>query len=77
MSIFQERSTLWLPEETSFMKKTIGKYWPFLMKTKSYIFGIGIPKNEYKLSFAKGKVDYTQFKKSIKTTRNITDRRAV
>lgn len=41
-----KRSTLWLPETSSSLKKFIGKYWPELVKIKGTIFGSGTVKNK-------------------------------
>jgi Rps23 Pro-64 3,4-dihydroxylase Tpa1-like proline 4-hydroxylase len=41
-----ERSTLWVPEQSSFVKKMIGKYWPEIIKAKSSVFGSGTARNK-------------------------------
>ncbi len=40
------RSTLWIPENTSPLKKMIGQHWPNLVKAKSLIFGSATAKNK-------------------------------
>ncbi len=40
------RSTLWVPENSSSLKKLIGKYWPKLVKVKGSIFGSATAKNK-------------------------------
>jgi hypothetical protein len=42
----QERSTLWIPENSSTIKKLIGRYWPTIVKLKNSIFGSGTAKNK-------------------------------
>ena len=41
-----ERSTLWMPEQSSLMKKIIGKYWPEIVKAKTSVFGSGTARNK-------------------------------
>ena len=41
-----ERSTLWMPEQSSPVKKLIGKYWPEIVKAKTSVFGSGTAKNK-------------------------------
>ena len=41
-----QRSTLWIPETTSPLKKIIGQYWPEIVKVKSAVFGSGTAKNK-------------------------------
>lgn len=41
-----QRSTLWIPETTSPLKKIIGQHWPNLVKFKSTVFGSGTAKNK-------------------------------
>lgn len=40
------RSTRWIPENTSPLKKMIGQYWPNLVRAKSLIFGSATAKNK-------------------------------
>jgi len=39
------RSTVWMPESGSKLKKIIGAHWPQLVKIKNLLFGIGTKKN--------------------------------
>ena len=41
-----QRSTLWIPETTSPLKKMLGQYWPNLVKAKSAVFGSATAKNK-------------------------------
>ena len=41
-----QRSTLWIPETTSPLKKIIGQYWPDLVRLKGAVFGSGTVKNK-------------------------------
>lgn len=41
-----KRSTLWIPETSSPLKKVIGKYWPELVKVKGAVFGSATAKNK-------------------------------
>ena len=40
------RSTLWIPQTASPLKKIIGQYWPNLVRMKSTVFGSGTAKNK-------------------------------
>ena len=42
----KQRSTLWIPETASPLKKIIGQYWPDLVKMKSVVFGSATAKNK-------------------------------
>jgi hypothetical protein len=42
----EQRSTLWMPENSSSLKKAIGKYWPKIIKVKTSLFGSGTAKNQ-------------------------------
>ncbi|MEL6580021.1 MAG: 2OG-Fe(II) oxygenase [Cyanobacteria bacterium J06621_12] len=41
-----QRSTLWIPETASPLKKILGQYWPDLVKVKSAVFGSATAKNK-------------------------------
>lgn len=41
-----QRSTLWIPETASPLKKMIGQYWPKLVKAKGVLLGSGTAKNK-------------------------------
>lgn len=41
-----KRSTLWVPETASPLKKIIGQHWPSLVKAKSAVFGSGTARNK-------------------------------
>ncbi|MEL6928591.1 MAG: 2OG-Fe(II) oxygenase [Cyanobacteria bacterium J06600_6] len=42
----KQRSTLWIPQTASPLKKIIGQYWPNLVRMKSAVFGSGTAKNK-------------------------------
>jgi hypothetical protein len=42
----KERSTRWIPEGASFLKRTIGNAWPALVRIKSYFLPSGTAKNK-------------------------------
>lgn len=42
----KERSTRWMPEESSFFKRVIGNAWPTLVRIKSYFLPSGTAKNK-------------------------------
>jgi len=42
----KSRSTLWIPQTTSPLKKMIGQHWPNLVRAKSALFGSGTAKNK-------------------------------
>jgi hypothetical protein len=42
----KERSTRWLPEDSSFLKRVIGNAWPALVKLKSYFLSSRTAKNK-------------------------------
>jgi len=42
----KQRSTLWIPQTASPLKKVIGQYWPNLVRAKSAVFGSRTAKNK-------------------------------
>jgi Rps23 Pro-64 3,4-dihydroxylase Tpa1-like proline 4-hydroxylase len=42
----EQRSTVWMPDNSSSLKKAIGKYWPTIVKVKTSLFGSGTAKNK-------------------------------
>ena len=41
-----QRSTMWIPDTTSPLKKIIGQYWPEIVRVKSAVFGSGTARNK-------------------------------
>ena len=42
----KERSTRWMPEKSSFLKRAVGNAWPTLVRIKSYFLPSGTAKNK-------------------------------
>jgi Rps23 Pro-64 3,4-dihydroxylase Tpa1-like proline 4-hydroxylase len=42
----KERSTRWMPDKSSFLKRTVGNAWPTLIRIKSYFLPSGTAKNK-------------------------------
>lgn len=42
----KERSTTWYPEKSNFLKSSIGRHWPTLVKVKNKFFGSSTGKNK-------------------------------